>query len=215
MTTAMPVTLDPRLLVLHEETEAQRLDALVGQVRRSGITTPVAVTPVDDGWFVLDGAHRTTAALMLGLAQVPVRVLPPPASGPVPGWVHLLRSPLAEAALTRLLREHDGSGPVVASVVTGGRETPVRAASDDSLDWVRACRALAHCYSWSSYERLATLDPSDEGVRIAWVMPEFPRLVAVVREHGRLPAGVTRFDLTTTLDGHVGRPPANVDRVTA
>lgn len=49
----------------------ERFDAVFDSVRREGIREPITINL---RWIVLDGAHRLTAARLLGIESVEVRV---------------------------------------------------------------------------------------------------------------------------------------------
>lgn len=177
---------------LHEVVEPARLDDLLPEVRAQGILTSVHVAPVREGWMVLDGAHRTSAARLLGHATVPAHVVVLRDDLPVPAWGMTLAPDLA-----LLARDLDrGTGPAIASVqVPAGEEWLVRRPeAADPAHRVRLMRTLARLVHSRPYRRLVPGDPPlPEESSLTWVLPTWAELSAGVGAAGPLPAGVTRF----------------------
>ncbi|WP_265443671.1 ParB/RepB/Spo0J family partition protein [Flexivirga meconopsidis] len=190
--------LAPGALVQHETVEPSRLAALTGQIESRGVVVPVAVAPLGDGRFmVLDGAHRTAAAVAVGLARVPCRVFAPAPGKPIAGWTHVMRERRAEEALIEFAaRPLPAAGPLVAVVRFVGTTARVHATDNSHVAVHEAFHALADGYRTMRYRRLAEPSRSAQ-VQVTWHPPTWSQLGAMVSGCGALPAGVTRFGMTT------------------
>jgi L-serine kinase (ATP) / ParB family transcriptional regulator, heme-responsive regulator len=188
------VVVDPRRLIQHERVQQERLRRVAAEVARDGIRIPIAVAPVgDDRYFVLDGAHRSTAAAQLGLPDVPCTVVELGDAPQIEGWTHRisgLRLPTADGALLT----GRGNGPVVATVRAFGRRWQVRAADDTTVAVHRAFHQVGALYRHLPYERARKPVPG-AWCQVTWRIPQWDDLVELVSGFGPLPAGVTRFEI--------------------
>lgn len=195
--------IDPRQLIQHERVQQQRLRKVAAQLARDGIRVPVAVTPVANGrYFVLDGAHRSTAAVQLGMPEVPCTLVELGEAPEIDGWTHLVRG-------LRLPTGHDGpiltgrgDGPVVATVRAFGKRWQVRATDHSPAAVHRAFHQVGALYGHLPYER-ARHPVSGAWCQITWRIPQWDDLIELATQFGPLPAGVSRFE----IDRRVGALP--------
>lgn len=195
----VPLELAVGTLLLHEETEHDRLADLLLDVAQRGVTTRIHATPTDAGMMVLDGAHRTSAASVLGLPAVPGHLVRVPPTYVAPGWALAVPRETAE----RVLATDVPSGTVVALVHLGdSAPIPVRArAAHHGEGHVEAIQALGSLTHAGHYRRMdpAADHRSVRGAVLEWRLPNWSQLSRAVSEVGPLPAGVTRF--APLLDG--------------
>lgn len=191
------VCLQAELLVrqtrLHERVEPERLERLVPEVVARGMEKSVHVAATADGWLVVDGAHRTSAALQLGHVCLSAHVVSIPDHAPVPGWAMTLAAPLAPRALG-----HDvGTGDPIAVVrARDGRSWLIRSGATSMPGHrVAAMQRLADVVHAEPYRRLKpdASPPAACDLSLEWVLPTWGELSEGLRASGPLPAGVTRF----------------------
>ena len=188
--------LDPRELLLHEDVEPARILALCETLTRERQQREaVLATPTRHGMFVLDGVHRTTALMRLGVPRVAVQVVSPEMVEDLAGWTHSTRHSASRTALAGLAGDgRPCDGPLVATVRRRGAETVVRARGEGLTELMEAFRGVASLYQGSPYTRLA--EPAEPGpgeTLVAWHVPGLEQLVELTVRVGTLPAGVTRF----------------------
>lgn len=188
------VVVDPRRLIQHERVQQERLRQVAAEVARDGIRVPIAVAAVgDDRYFVLDGAHRSTAAVQLGLPEVLCTVVEIGEAPQIEGWTHRVNSLRLPAAEVAVLTGR-GNGPVVATVRAFGRRWQLRATDDSPVAVHRAFHQVGALYRHLPYERARKPVP-DAWCQVTWRIPKWDDLVELVGRFGPLPAGVTRFEI--------------------
>lgn len=186
---------DPRRLIQHERVQQERLRQVAAALARDGIRVPIAVTPVgEDRYFVLDGAHRSTAAAQLGMAGVPCTVVELGEEPRIEGWTHRVGGVRLSAAVETSVLTGRGDGPVVATVRAFGRCWRARAADDSPIAVHRAFHQVGELYRHLPYERERVPVAGAWG-QVTWSIPRWDDLVELVSRFGPLPAGVTRFEI--------------------
>lgn len=177
------VELDPALLRAHEVVDHHHLADLAESITALGVCVPVAVARFGGEWIVVDGAHRTQAAVIVGLASVPCRVLQIPPDRPVDGWARRYRIPV-------WLEEATAVGSVLAScAATGGQVQRVGAPSHDPRDlWETAWR-IERQLPREPYVRRQELEPGS----FCWQPPAWGVIAECALRWGPWPAGFTNF----------------------
>ena len=158
---------------------------------------PVIVSPHEDRYLVLDGAHRVRALRELGSRFVLVQTVEPPEK--VEGWAHLLDE-LNTAELGSFggikTSQSGGDGPL-AEIETAGTTMFLSATEDGLRGRVRALWDLQSLYPKGVLVRRVEPDGAfrlsgDEAV--IRYLPFTPgELAAIVDAGDVLPAGLTRF----------------------
>jgi len=191
---------EPECLILHEAHDEKRLARLRDRVEAEGEQrNPVIVSPYEDRYLVLDGAHRVRVLAELGYRLVLVQVVEPPERAE--GWGHLLEGVgLAELRAVEgieVLSEEPGAVPL-AEVETAGGETLTLSSADEGLAaWVRALWGLQPLYPKGVVVRRVEPDGTvrladgEALIRYRSFTPE--ELAAIVDAGVVLPAGITRF----------------------
>ncbi|HJQ27701.1 MAG TPA: ParB N-terminal domain-containing protein, partial [Rubrobacter sp.] len=186
-------------LILHEAHDEDRLARLRGRIEAEGEQrNPVIVSPHEDRYLVLDGAHRVRAIGELGSRFVLVQIVEPPARAE--GWGHLLDG-VGRAELGRIVGIEVSGEPGdahVAEVERAGGETLFLSASEEGLRGrVRALWDLQSLYPNGRVVRrvepdgAVRLSGGEALVRYRTFTPA--ELAAVVDSGDVLPAGITRF----------------------
>ena len=228
--TLRPVLLDPRDLTLHEVPQPTRLAALLETLAVTRVLErPVLVTGGPGGpgaLLVLDGVHRTSALLHLGITRVVARHLPRDHAGDPGSWTHVLTDRRPDAGVLERLsgsedvtmvpgtgqettgqgtRRAPGAAAVVAELVlhrAGGagpraaqpETTRVEAARSGPEGLLAAYHAVAEAYRELAYRRTAEpTDPAPGELQVRWRAPTLRTVELLARDHGPLPAGITRF----------------------
>ena len=175
---------------------------------------PVIVSPHEDRYLVLDGAHRVRALGELGSPLALVQTVDPPEKAE--GWAHLLGS--METAELRILRgieasEKQGHNPL-AEVETAGDGTIFLSSTEEGLrGLVRALWNLQSLYPKGVVvhrvepQDAVRLSETDTLIRYRGFTPE--ELAAIVDSGTVLPAGITRFRVSERVLG-VGYPLENM-----
>ncbi|MBA2692012.1 MAG: ParB N-terminal domain-containing protein [Rubrobacter sp.] len=195
-------------LMLHESHDPSRLDRLRRRMKSEGVqANPVIVSPYEDDFLVLDGAHRVHALGELGLELALVQCIEVPTRAE--SWQHLLNG----SSLTALERmddievsKHSADGFTAEVEAPDGRFfslTPGASgglASEVGLLW-----NLQSLYpKGSAVERV---EPGDEVVLSEGEMLVRYRsfstreLVEIVARGAVLPAGITRFHVPRRVLG--------------
>jgi hypothetical protein len=190
---------DLECLILHEAHDEDRLARLRGRIEAEGEQrNPVIVSPHEDRYLVLDGAHRVRAIGELGSRFVLVQVVEPPEKAE--GWSHLLdrvgRAELGELGGIDVSGE-PGDAPV-AEVEKPGGETLFLSATEEGLRGrVRALWDLQSLYPNGVVVRRvdpggkSRLSSGESLIRYRTFTPG--ELAAIVDSGAVLPAGITRF----------------------
>jgi hypothetical protein len=193
-------------LILHEAHDENRLIRLRDRMKAEGEQrNPVIVSPHEDRYLVLDGAHRVHALEELGssLALVQTVELPDNAEG----WGHLLGG-LNTAELGSLqgveASEEPGLDPL-AEVEADGVGTVFLSSTGEGLrDLVGALWNLQSLYPKGVVHRVephaaASLPEGGALIRYRGFTPE--ELAAIVDSGTVLPAGITRFRIEERVLG--------------
>jgi len=190
---------EPECLILHEAHDEKRLSRLRDRVEAEGEQrNPVIVSPYEDRYLVLDGAHRVRVLTELGYGLVLVQVVEPPERAE--GWGHLLGG-VGPAELRTIegieVSEQPGTVPL-AEVETGGGETLSLSSADDGLTaLVRALWGLQSLYPTGVVVRRVepdgTVGIGEEEVLVRYRSFTPKELAAIVDAGAVLPAGITRF----------------------
>jgi L-serine kinase (ATP) / ParB family transcriptional regulator, heme-responsive regulator len=186
-------------LILHEAHDEDRLILLRERMQAEGEQrNPVIVSPHEDRYLVLDGAHRVRALAEIGSPLALVQTVYPPEKAE--GWGHLLGS--METAELRNLQgieasEEPGHTPL-AQVETAGDGTIFLSPTGEGLrGLVRALWNLQSLYPKGVVVRrvepqgAVRLSPGGALIRYRGFTPE--ELAAIVDSGTVLPAGITRF----------------------
>ena len=187
-------------LILHEAHDEERLARVRGRIEAEGVQrNPVIVSPFEEGFLVLDGAHRVHALRGLEARLALVQIVDPPP--PAESWAHLLPAAGVEGLreFEELeISEKDRQDVWMAEVeTTGGRRFYLRSRMSSLPEEVRALWAMQKVYPKDSEVRrvgsdeVAGRDSGEAIVRYRAFSPE--ELIEVVRSGGVLPAGITRF----------------------
>ncbi|HET7269575.1 MAG TPA: ParB N-terminal domain-containing protein [Rubrobacter sp.] len=198
---------DLECLILHEAHDEDRLVRLRERIEAEGEQrNPVIVSPHEDRYLVLDGAHRVRALGELGSRLALVQVVDPPEKAE--GWGHLLDG-VGRAELRSiegvLVSDRPGSTPM-ADVETAGGETLFLSAAEEGLQGrVRALWDLQSLYPNGVVVRrvepdgAASLSGGEALIRYRSFTPE--ELAEIVDSGAVLPAGITRFRIRERVLG--------------
>ena len=186
-------------LILHEAHDEDRLARLRGRIEAEGEQrNPVIVSPHEDRYLVLDGAHRVRALGELGCRFVLVQVVEPPEKAE--GWGHLLNGVgRAELGSIEGIETSGERGHVpLAEVMTAGGESLLLSAAEEGLQGrVRALWDLQTLYPEGVVVRRVepdgTVRLSDGEALIRYLTFTPGELAAIVDSGAVLPAGITRF----------------------
>ncbi|MDQ3864348.1 MAG: ParB N-terminal domain-containing protein [Actinomycetota bacterium] len=198
---------DPGCLILHEAHDEGRLARLRGRIEAEGEQrNPVIVSPHEDRYLVLDGAHRVRALVELGLRFVLVQTVEPPAK--VEGWGHLLSGvgPAELDAIERIeVSDRPGRNPL-AEVERAGGSTIFLSATEEGLQGrVRALWSMRSLYPEGVLVRRVEPDgalrPSAGEVLIRYRTFTPGELAAIVDSGTVLPAGITHFRIQERVLG--------------
>ncbi len=189
----------PECLILHEAHDEKRLARLRDRVEAEGIQrNPVIVSPYEDRYLVLDGAHRVRVLTELGYGLVLVQVVEPPERAE--GWGHLLDGVgPAELRATEGIEVSGEPGAVpLAEVETAEGETLSLVSADAGLSaLVRALWGLHSLYPKGVVVRRvepdATVGLAEGEVLIRYRSFTPAELAEIVDAGTVLPAGITRF----------------------
>lgn len=195
-------------LILHEAHDERRLSRLRERVEAEGVQrNPVIVSPHEDDYLVLDGAHRVHAMKEIGSRFILAQVVQSPESAE--SWGHLLAgvdaAALCEIEGVRLSGDDGGHRPLAEIETAGGERVRLRAAGDGLCDEVEALWALQRLYPEGDVVR--RVDPEgpvhlEDGEALIHYRPfTAAELVEVVRDGKVLPAGITRFRVRERILG--------------
>jgi len=185
-------------LILHEAHDKDRLARLRGRIEAEGEQrNPVIVSPHEDRYLVLDGAHRVRALDELGSRFALVQTVEPPEKAE--GWGHLLngvgKDDLDDIAGIEV-SDTLGLTPLAEVETVGG--TIFLSATEEGLQGrVRALWGLQALYPKDVLVRrvdpvgTASLSKGEVLIRYQTFTPA--ELAAIVDSGIVLPAGITRF----------------------
>ena len=186
-------------LILHEAHDEDRLARLRGRMEAEGEQrNPVIVSPHEDRYLVLDGAHRVRALRELGSRLALVQIVEPPDKAE--GWGHLLGG-VETADLGSIegveASERPGDSPL-AEVEKAGEETIFLSSTGEGMQGrVRALWSLQSLYPKGIVVRRVEPDGvvrlSEDEVLVRYRTFTPAQLAAVVDSGTVLPAGITRF----------------------
>ena len=186
-------------LILHEAHDEDRLARLRERMEAEREQrNPVIISPHEDRYLVLDGAHRIRALGELGSRFALVQVVEPPEKAE--GWGHLLKG-VGRDELDNIegIEVSDGPGDApLAEVETAGGETLLLSAKEDGLPGrVRALWDLQSFYPKGVVVRRVEPDGAarlSDGEALISYRSFTPRDLAEIVDSGTvLPAGITRF----------------------
>jgi len=186
-------------LILHEAHDEDRLVSLRERIdAEREQRNPVIVSPREDRYLVLDGAHRVRALGELGSRFALVQTVEPPEKAE--GWGHLLKG-VGRAELDNIegIEVSDRPGDaLLAEVETAGGETLLLSAKEDGLRGrVRALWDLRSFYPKGIVVRRVEPDSTarlSDGEALIRYRSFTPRDLAEIVDSGTvLPAGITRF----------------------
>jgi hypothetical protein len=186
-------------LILHEAHDEDRLARLRGRIEAEGDQrNPVIVSPHEDRYLVLDGAHRVRALRELGSRFVLVQAVEPPEKAE--GWGHLVNG-VGRAELEDIEGIEVADSPVntpLAEVEIAGGGTIFLSTTREGLQGrVRALWELQSYYPEGVVVRRVEPDGTarlSDGEVLIRYYPFTPRELAEIVDSGTvLPAGITRF----------------------
>jgi L-serine kinase (ATP) / ParB family transcriptional regulator, heme-responsive regulator len=194
-------------LILHEAHDEDRLVSLRERIEAEREQrNPVIVSPHEDRYLVLDGAHRVRALGELGSRFALVQVVEPPEKAE--GWGHLLDG-VGRAELDNIEGIEVSDRPddaLLAEVETAGGETLLLSAKEDGLRGrVRALWDLRSFYPRGAVVRRVEPDGTarlSRGEALIRYQPFTPGELAEIVDSGTvLPAGITRFRIQERVLG--------------
>jgi L-serine kinase (ATP) / ParB family transcriptional regulator, heme-responsive regulator len=186
-------------LILHEAHDEDRLVNLRERIEAEREQrNPIIVSPHEDRYLVLDGAHRVRALAELRSRFALVQVVEPPEKAE--GWGHLLDG-VGRAELDNIegIEVSDRPGDaLLAEVETAGGETLLLSAKGDGLRGrVQALWNLQSFYPRGAVVRRVEPDGTARlsgGEALIRYQPFTPGELAEIVDSGTvLPAGITRF----------------------
>ena len=190
---------DLECLILHEAHDEDRLARLRKRMEAEGEQrNPVIVSPHEDRYLVLDGAHRVRALRELGSPLALVQTVEPPEKAE--GWGHLLGGvETAELGNIEGVEASERPGDsALAEVETAGEETIFLSPTEEGMQGrVRALWSLQSLYPKGVVvhrvepDGVVRLSEGEVLVRYRTFTPA--ELAAVVDSGTVLPAGITRF----------------------
>ncbi len=194
-------------LILHEAHDEDRLVGLRERIETENEQrNPVIVSPHEDRYLVLDGAHRIRALGELGSRFALVQVVERPEKAE--GWGHLLNG-VGRAELDNIegIEMSDRPGDAsLAEVETAGGETLLLSAKEDGLRGrVQALWDLRSFYPKGVVVRRVEPDGTarlSDGEALIRYHSFTPRDLAEIVDSGTvLPAGITRFRIQERVLG--------------
>lgn len=185
-------------LILHEAHDEARLATLRDRISSENVQrNPVIVTPHDEDFLLLDGAHRAHTMSSLGCAFVLAQLVDPPKT--IESWTHLLIEPdvgLLENSDNVFAADSSDEGWLAATETSDGRRSYLRARKPNLACEVRALWDLQAVYPAATPVRrlasgaAANLEVGE--VRFYYRTFTVAELVEIVQGGAVLPAGITR-----------------------
>jgi len=202
-------------LILHEAHDEDRLARLRNRMEAEGEQrNPIIVSPHEDRYLVLDGAHRVHALGELGSPLALVQTVEPPEKAE--GWGHLLGGiEKAELGNLRGLEASERPGErQLAAIETAGEGTIFLSSTEEGLQGrVQALWSLQALYPKGVVVHRVEPDgavPLSKGQVLVRYRGFTPRELAAIVDTGTvLPAGITRFRVQERVLG-VGYPLENM-----
>ena len=189
---------DLECLILHEAHDEDRLARLRKRMETEGEQrNPVIVSPHEDRYLVLDGAHRVRALRELGSALALVQMVEPPEKAE--GWGHLLRGAGAEELgnIEGVEASDEPGHNLLAEVETAGGPIFLSAVESGLGGRVESLWAMQSFYPKGVVVRRVEPDGVvrlSEGEVLIRYRTFTPRELAAIVDSGAvLPAGITRF----------------------
>ena len=186
-------------LILHEAHDEGRLIRLRERMKAEGEQrNPVIVSPHEDRYLVLDGAHRVRALGELGSPLALVQTVEPPEKAE--GWGHLIGGiEMTDLANLQGIETSEKPGPApLAEVEQDGVGTVFLSSTGEGLrGLVRALWNLQSLYPKGGVvhrvepQGAGRLSEGETLIRYRGFTPE--ELAAIVDSGTVLPAGITRF----------------------
>jgi hypothetical protein len=191
--------LDLGCLILHEAHDEDRLVSLRERIEAEREQhNPVIVSPHEDRYLVLDGAHRVRALGELGSRFALVQVVEPPEKAE--GWGHLLNG-VGRSELDNIegieVSDRVSDAPLAEVEIAGGEILLLSAKEDGLRSQVRALWDLRSFYPKGVVVR--RVEPKSkarlsDGEALIRYRSFTPRDLAEIVDSGTvLPAGITRF----------------------
>ena len=186
-------------LILHEAHDEDRLARLQGRIEAEGEQrNPVIVSPHEDRYLVLDGAHRVRALRELGSRFVLVQAVEPPEKAE--GWGHLVNG-VGRAELEDFegieVADSPVNTPLAEVEMAGGGTIFLSTTREDLQSRVRALWELQSYYPEGVVVRRVEPDGTarlSDGEVLIRYYPFTPGELAEIVDSGTvLPAGITRF----------------------
>jgi hypothetical protein len=201
------ILVDLGCLILHEAHDEDRLVSLRERIEAEcEQRNPVIISPHEDRYLVLDGAHRVRALGEIGSRFALAQVVEPPEKAE--GWGHLLNGVgRSELDYIEGIEVSDGSGNApLAEVETSGGKTVILSAREDGLRGrVRALWDLQTIYPRGAVVRRVEPDGSARlagGEALIRYRSFTPGELAEIVDSGTvLPAGITRFRIQERVLG--------------
>jgi L-serine kinase (ATP) / ParB family transcriptional regulator, heme-responsive regulator len=196
--------LDLGCLILHEAHDEDRLARLRERIEAEGEQrNPVIVSPHEDRYLVLDGAHRVRALGELGSRFALVQTVEPPKKAE--GWGHLLKG-VGRSELANIEGIEVSDDVPLAEVETAGGETVLLSAKEYGLRGrVQALWDLQSLYPRGAVVRRVEPDGTahlSRGEALIRYYPFTPGDLAEIVDSGTvLPAGITRFRIQERVLG--------------
>lgn len=194
-------------LLLHEAHDPRRLKRLRERlISEDAQTNPVIASAAgDDGFLVLDGAHRMHALREAGcrLALAQLVALPEEAEG----WQHLLRAPGAPGEMEGVVLHEASkvSDGTVAEVEANGERLLASSLQSDLASRIDALWGLRALYAEgvpvSRFGAGEVVSPSGDEVAVRYRGISSAEILAAVSAGTVLPAGVTRFRVPRRILG--------------
>lgn len=187
------VLLHPRTLIQHEFIQQHRLRRMATELAAGRDFVPIDIMTLSDGgYLVVDGAHRSAAAALLGWSQVPCRMVELNSERAIHGWTHVVRG-VRLSAFTELNAAAAGGGPQVAEFDLWGQRWPVHAPDTSQESVFRTYHRVGSWYQHLRYERQESPAPG-AWCQVTWLVPGWERLSDLLQRHGPLPSSVVRFE---------------------
>jgi hypothetical protein len=185
-------------LILHEAHDEDRLARLRQRMKEEGEQrNPVIVSPHEDRYLVLDGAHRVRSLGELGSRLALAQTVEPPERAE--GWGHLLvGAETAELGKLGGIEASDEAGNDPLAEVETASGTIFLSATEEGLQGqVRALWSLQALYPEGTVARRVepdgTVRPSSGEILVRYRAFTPGELADIVDSGTVLPAGITRF----------------------
>ena len=191
-------------LILHEAHDPGRLVRLRERMKAEGVQrNPVIVSPHEENYLVLDGAHRFQSLKGLGCKFILVQLAEPPEIAE--SWEHILDADRISGLFGMEEIKVSDAGSWLARVKSPGQgEVFLRASGEGLAAEVEALWEIQAIYPEGVVNRVDSETPVvlDPGEAIIRYRPFTPGELAKIVELGKvLPAGITRFRIRERVLG--------------